>query len=133
MAGLTVERVVQAPPERVWRSFADPVELSAWFWPPRLQPQARIDVTPGGSLRIRSDVADLGITGTVTAAEEGRLLSTTWRWDGEDDETAVTIELAPDPDGTRVTVRHDGFATEHAVQEHITGWNDCLDRLVATA
>lgn len=133
MAGLIVERVVQATPEWVWRSLADPVELSAWFWPPRLQPQARIDATPGGALRIRSEVADLGITGTVTAAEEGRLLSTTWRWDGEDDETAVRIELAPEADGTRVIVRHDGFATGHAVQEHITGWNDCLDRLVARA
>ncbi|QNE35674.1 SRPBCC family protein [Leifsonia shinshuensis] len=133
MAGLTVERVVAAPPERVWRSFTDPVELSAWFWPPRLQPQARIDATPGGALRIRSDVADLGISGTVTAVEEGRLLATTWRWDGEDDETAVTIELAPGVEGTRVTVRHDGFVTEHAVEEHVTGWNDCLDRLVATA
>ena len=133
MAGLTVERVVAAPPERVWRSFADPVELSAWFWPPRLRPQARIDATPGGTLRIRSDVADLGISGTVTAAEEGRLLSTTWRWDGEAGETAVTIELAPEADGTRVRVRHDGFATEDAVAEHVTGWNDCLDRLVATA
>ncbi|MFF2773108.1 SRPBCC domain-containing protein, partial [Streptomyces bacillaris] len=67
MAGLTVERFVAAPPERVWRSFADPVELSAWFWPPRLQPQARLEATTGGDLRIRSEVADLGISGTVTA------------------------------------------------------------------
>lgn len=35
----------------------------------------------------------------------------------------------PDGDGTRVTVRHDGFADGDAAAEHVRGWNDCLDRL----
>jgi uncharacterized protein YndB with AHSA1/START domain len=131
--GLVVERVVPAPPGRVWRAFADPDELSAWFWPPRLQARAGIDAVPGGALRIRSEVADLGISGTVTAVEEERSLSSTWRWDGEEHETHVTIELAPEGGGTRVTVRHDGFADDQAAAEHVTGWTDCLDRLLATA
>lgn len=87
----------------------------------------------GGELRIRSEVAGMGISGRVTQAEEGRLLASSWQWDGEDEETAVTIELVPDGEGTRVVVRHDGFSGEEAAEEHITGWNDCLDRLVATA
>lgn len=133
MTGLTIERLVAASPERVWRSFVDPVELSAWFWPPRLRPEARVDAVPGGELRIRSEVAGMGVSGRVTAVEEAQLLASSWRWDGEDVETAVTIELVPDGDGTLVVVRHDGFLTEHAAHEHATGWGDCLDRLAATA
>lgn len=133
MASLTVERVVAAPPHVVWRSFADPVALASWFWPPRLEAEARVEAVPGGELRIRSDVADLGVTGRVSEVEEGRRLATSWRWDGEALETAVTIELVPEGDGTRVVVQQDGLADERAVAEHVTGWNDCLDRLAATA
>ncbi len=133
MASLTVERVVAAPPQRVWRSFADPVALASWFWPPRLETDARVEAVPGGELRIRSEVADLGVSGRVSEVDEGRMLATSWRWDGEDHETAVTIELVPDGGGTRVVVRQDGFPDERAVADHVTGWNDCLDRLMATA
>ena len=133
MAELTVERVVAAPPDRVWRSFADAEVLVTWFWPPRLQAEIRLDAVPGGELRIRSDAADLGVTGRVSAVDDGRMLATSWRWDGEDHETAVTIELAPEGEGTRVVVRQVGFPDERAVADHVTGWNDCLGRLAATA
>ena len=133
MSSLRIDRTLPAPTVRVWRALTDGAELSAWFWPPRLQARAGIDAVPGGALRIRSEVADLGISGTVTAVEEERSLSSTWRWDGEESETRVTIELAPEAGGTRVTVRHDGFADDQAAAEHVTGWTDCLDRLLATA
>ena len=131
MATLTVERELPTSPERTWAALTDPHLLSAWFWPPRMQPDARIADTAGGDVRIRSDLADLGISGRVTEAEEPRLLAFTWRWDGEDDETRVTLRLAPHGDGTRLTLVHEGFADEAAVAHHIEGWNDCLDRLVA--
>ncbi len=133
MASLTVERVVAAPPERVWRSFTDADALASWFWPPRLEAEARVEAVPGGELRIRSEVADLGVTGRVSEVADQRMLATSWRWDGEHHETAVTIELVPEDDGTRVVVRQDGFPDERTVADHVTGWNDCLDRLAATA
>jgi uncharacterized protein YndB with AHSA1/START domain len=131
MPDLTVERFVPAPPGRVWRAFTDGDELASWFWPPRLQTEARVEAVPGGELRLRSDVADLGVTGRVSAAEEGRMLATSWRWDGEDHETAVTIAFADAAGGTRVVVRQEGLHDEEAVADHVNGWNDCLDRLVA--
>ena len=123
MASLTVERVVAAPPERVWRSFTDADALASWFWPPRLEAEARVEAVPGGELRIRSEVADLGVTGRVSEVADQRMLATSWRWDGEHHED----------DGTRVVVRQDGFPDERTVADHVTGWNDCLDRLAATA
>jgi len=129
MSGLTVERHIPAPPERVWRALTDPAELAAWFWPPRFETVAELETREGGALRIASAPAELAVTGTVTAVDPGHGFSTTWRWDGEDIETRVTIALTPDGDGTRVTVRHDGFADGEAAAEHVRGWNDCLDRL----
>ncbi len=119
-------------PARARLAFADPDAFASWFWPPRLEADARVEAVQGGELRIRSDVAGLGVSGRVSAVVEGRKLATSWRWDGEDHETVVTIELVPDGDGTRVVVRQDGFPDELTAAEHITGWNDCLDRLVAT-
>jgi uncharacterized protein YndB with AHSA1/START domain len=131
MASLTVERALPASRERVWSAFAEPAELAAWFWPPRMQTEARIDAAEGGEVRIRSEVADLGLSGRVTEAEAPRLLAFTWRWDGEDDETHATLRLTADGDATLLTVEHDGFADPDAVADHVAGWNDCLDRLSA--
>jgi len=132
MVSLTVERTFPVPPERVWRGFTDPQELSAWFWPPRMEPTARIDAVPGGAVRIRSAVADLGVAGRVTDVDAPRLLAFTWRWDGEDGETRATLRFDADGDGTLLTVHHDGFHDEEAAANHVDGWNDCLDRLSAT-
>ncbi|ANF31659.1 hypothetical protein A0130_08225 [Leifsonia xyli] len=132
MVSLTVERTFPVPPERVWRGFTDPQELSAWFWPPRMEPTARIDPVPDGAVRIRSAIADLGVAGRVTEVDAPRLLAFTWRWDGEDRATRATLRFDPVGGGTLLTVQHDGFADEEAAANHVDGWNDCLDRLSAT-
>jgi uncharacterized protein YndB with AHSA1/START domain len=54
----------------------------------------------------------------------------TWLWDGEHDETLVTITLGlTTGGGTDLTIVHERFATEHDATQHLQGWNDCLDRL----
>jgi uncharacterized protein YndB with AHSA1/START domain len=95
MSGLTVDRHIPAPPERVWRALTDPAELATWFWPPRFETVVELDAREGGALRIASGPAAMAVTGTVTAVDPGHGLSTTWRWDGEDLETRVTIALTP--------------------------------------
>ena len=53
----------------------------------------------------------------------------TWRWEGEGLETTVTITFKPERGGTLVTITHEGFADDQTRDDHIQGWNDCLDRL----
>ena len=43
-AELVLQRDLDAPPERVWRALTDPAALTAWFWPPRLEPAAEVDL-----------------------------------------------------------------------------------------
>lgn len=130
MAGLSVDRRIAAAPERVWRAFTEPRELSEWFWPPAFATDASLVAEVGGAFRAYSAPVGLGVSGVVTQAVAGRRLALTWRWDAKQKETAAVLLFAPDGDGTRLTVRHDGFSTDEMVADHVRGWSDCLDRLI---
>jgi len=129
VTALRLGRVLPAPPERVWRAFTDPEALAAWFWPARFATTARVDARPGGALRISAEAGGMAVSGTFRTVEPPRRLVFTWRWDGDDEETLVTVELAEIDGGTALTLTHEGFAEGTVRDDHRTGWSDCLDRL----
>jgi uncharacterized protein YndB with AHSA1/START domain len=131
MTELTVTRRLAAPQERVWHAFTKPEELAAWFWPGAWNTTATVDLRVGGRYRISSDSAGMAFGGEYVAVEPIDRLVQTWRWDGDDDETLVTIRLTPDGLGTHLEIVHERFATDDDVASHLQGWNDCLDRLPA--
>jgi uncharacterized protein YndB with AHSA1/START domain len=71
----------------------------------------------------------MAVGGEYRIVEPTDRLVFTWQWDGEDAETLVEIRLAPQADGTHLTLAHGGFATADARDEHAQGWQDCLERL----
>ena len=59
-----------------------------------------------------------------------RRLVHTWRWEGSDTETLVTIEFEPESaDRTRLTLTHARFAQDEARDEHERSWAECLEKL----
>ena len=131
-AELVLQRDLSAPPERVWRALTDPVALAAWFWPPRLEPAAEVDLAVGGGYRIDGPGAGIAVAGRYLELDPPHRLACTWSWDGEDSETLVTVELAPSGEGgTGLALRHEGFADDAARDDHVQGWTDCLGRLPA--
>jgi uncharacterized protein YndB with AHSA1/START domain len=52
-----------APPAEVWRALTDGAALTAWYWPPSLDPQAHTDPRPGGRYAITSSSPGMGIEG----------------------------------------------------------------------
>ena len=125
-----VERLVEAPVGRVWQALTDPVELAAWYWPPSFGTEVELEPVAGRSFRIASARVGMAAVGRVVAAEAPHRLELAWRWEGEELETSVAIELVPDGAArTLVAVEHSGVPTEEAASEHATGWSDCLARL----
>lgn len=53
----------------------------------------------------------------------------TWRWEAEEDETLVTLQLMPSGAGTELVLTHQRFADEAGRDDHAKGWSDFLDRL----
>lgn len=129
MIGLRVERHLPAQPERVWRALTDPRALAAWFWPSHFGTVVTADPRPGGAWRITAAATGLAVAGEYTVVEPPHRLAFTWRWDGEDTETLVTVELSPALAGTALVLTHERFAAEADRDDHAIGWSDCLDRL----
>ena len=63
-AELVLQRDLDAPPGRVWRALTDPAALTAWFWPPRLEPAAEVDLAVGGSYRIDGPGGGIAVSAT---------------------------------------------------------------------
>ena len=129
MPSLTIERDYDALPARVWDALTDRSELARWFWPPRLATSAETDPRSGGRYRIASDVGEMAAEGEYRVFAPPEHLAFTWRWDGEDDETLVTIDLRPTGAGTHLRLLHDGFPDGETRDVHAQGWQDCLERL----
>lgn len=131
---LQLKRPVPAEPALVWRAWTDPAELGRWYWPASFAARCDVELRAGGRLRIASAAAGMAVSGQLTAVEPppaGRLAHT-WRWDGEEAETLVTVEFLPGTGGgTDVVVTHEGFDDPGESANHAQGWNDCLARLAA--
>ena len=129
MSEITMNRTLAVPAERVWRALTDPAALAAWFWPRRFGTTTEVDLRVGGRYRIDGTAVGMAVSGEYVTVEPPNKLVFTWRWDGEPDETLVTIELTPVAVGTELALRHERFADDATRDSHAQGWHDCLDRL----
>jgi uncharacterized protein YndB with AHSA1/START domain len=127
---IRISRALPAEPERVWQALTDPAALCSWFWPESaFGTTAEVDL--GEGYRIDGPKAGLSLTGRYLTVDPPKRLVMTWQWPGEDGGTMVRIELAPDGEGTALTLTHEGFADGTTRDEHVRGWSDCLARLPA--
>ena len=109
---MSEQRVVAARPEDVWAVLAD-----GWLYPVFVVGAARMravdDTWPAPGARLHHSVGTwplvLDDTTSVTACEPGRRLELTARgWPAG--RARVTVDLAPHPGGTRVTMTEDASA-----------------------
>ena len=129
MSSLTVTRTLAAPRERVWAALTSP-QIAGWLWPSAWNTRAEVDLRVGGAYLIGSDVAQLTVSGQYVEVRPVSRVVQTWRWDGEEHETLVTITLDPTDDGrTDLMIVHERFHSPEERENHVQGWIDCLERL----
>ena len=133
---LTLHRVINAPVERVYAAWTDPEMLRLWLAPgDAIVVCAVADVAVGGTFLVEmsgSDGRRWLVRGTYRDVVPQRRLIHTWRWEGSDVESLVTVEFEPEPAGkTRLTLTHSRFLQEETRDEHMRGWTGCLAKLGA--
>jgi uncharacterized protein YndB with AHSA1/START domain len=120
---------IAASPERVFRALTASDEVVRWWGADEAYKTTgwTADVRVGGRWRADGRGADghtFAVEGEFLEVEPPRKLVQTWKpaWDGGH-VTTLTYRLEPTATGTRVTVRHEGFAGRpEACQSHTDGW-----------
>lgn len=143
---LVLERVIDVPPELVWKVWTQPEHLKKWFSPrPWQTTECEIDLRPGGSFKtvMRSpegqDYPGHGCILEVIANQKlvwTDALAGGYRPNGSPYMTAMLI-LEPSGKGTKYTAIaiHTDEATrkKHEDMGFHTGWGTALDQLVEYA
>ena len=153
---LSVSSLVEAPPEQVWRAWAEPDYLERWWGPTGFTvPVARVDLTEGGhtlvGMRAPDELGGMTMynTWTFTAIDQHRSLEYVLHFcdaDGNrlrpadlglpagipDDGVPHVVTFRPAGDGgTELTVTERGYTTEEARDSSRLGLEQTLDKLVA--
>jgi uncharacterized protein YndB with AHSA1/START domain len=123
---ITVETIVKAPIERVWRAYTTPEDITQWNaasddWHTT---SARVDLRVGGTFSSRMEAKDgsmgFDFAGTYAKIVEHELIEYSF------DERAVQVTFADSPGGVRVHVTFDS-ESRNPIEQQRDGWQAILN------
>jgi uncharacterized protein YndB with AHSA1/START domain len=127
---LRLERLIAAPPERVFALWTEPDQLVKWWGPEGFDvPESALNVRVGGRWCTTMRAPDgrlLIVSGVYRVIDPPNRLVLTWAWDDDNGvrghETEITITFQSAPGGTRLTLVQQTFATAEGRDRHCHGW-----------
>ena len=132
---LTVSRLIKADAKRIYDAWLDPAMLSRFMRPDAdvTIPKATNDPRVGGRFDILMQAGDKQIphAGTYLDLTPHSRIVFTWESPFSTDGSTVTVALAPEAEGTKVTLTHVKFLSEEMRDNHQKGWGEILDALDA--
>lgn len=103
-----IERVLNAPVERVWKALTNPDEMKQWYFDiPGFKPEVGFEFSFTGGTEDRTFVHLC----TVTEVVPNQKLTHSWRYEGYEGNSFVTFELIPEGKQTRLKLTHEGLET----------------------
>ena len=129
-----VQRVLPVTPDQAFDAWLEPAQLRDWMGP---LTDVQVDPKVGGRFRIvmgrdEADGGPIEHTGEYRELDRPNRLVFTWISQYTDRESVVTVDLSPDPAGTRLVLTHEGLPAQ-ARDGHAEGWGQFLDHYVANA
>ena len=133
---LELRRRIAASPERLYSAWTTPEQLLAWWGPRGVRCiQAEVELHVGGRYRLGNQLPDgrvLFIVGEFLAIEPPNRLVYTWSIEAEVAQAElVTVSFNQHGAETEVVVVHERIRDRATRDEHVAGWNGCLDGLAA--
>lgn len=138
---VTVSRVIEAAPDRVYEAFLDADELAAWLPPTGFSAEVHtLEPEEGGTFRITftADTDEVepyshSFGGTYKELIPGEKIVHTDEFETDDPsmtgEMTVTITFEEVVDGTEVTVVQEGIPEGIPVDDATAGWTGSLENL----
>ncbi|WP_049970907.1 SRPBCC domain-containing protein [Haladaptatus cibarius] len=138
---MTVNRTIEAPPERVYDAFLDPDELGEWLPPDGFRAEVHeLEPEEGGQFRMTfiAETEELepysqSFHGTYVELVPGERIVHTDEFETDDPgmtgEMTVTVTFEAVSDGTAVTVHQEGIPEDVPVDDANAGWMNSLENL----
>ena len=134
---LRLERVFDAPRQRVFDAWTTPEALTRWWYPPGWEADRMdVDLRVGGAfylgMRRAADRSMAAVCGRFLEVRCPERLAYTWRWIGmlEDlPESQVTVDFFDERGGTRLVLTHAQLPDVGVWHRHRAGWIAACDRL----
>jgi uncharacterized protein YndB with AHSA1/START domain/predicted enzyme related to lactoylglutathione lyase len=137
-----IERIFDAPRDRVWRAFTDPAQLAQWWGRGNELVIEKFDLRRGGHWRFVEKTAGgpQGFEGRFRVVEPPSRLEQTFDWDGSPGHVMVNCMTLEEVAGgkTKLVVEATAFAAEDSqamlksgMEEGMNASYDALDRVLA--
>lgn len=142
---LTVSRLIDAPPELVFKAWTSAEHAVHWWGPKGFTIEScRLDARPGGLYRVamRSPEGTLRTKrGVYQEIVPPKRLVFTYAWEdaagnpGHEMRITVTFEPRGEPSGTQtlLSLHQTGFENAAERDSHGTGWTSCFERFAEFA
>lgn len=126
---LVIERVFQSPVSRVWKAITETDQIRQWsFNMVEFRPEPGFEFKFEGG---KDDIVFHHVCKVVEVIPEKKL-SYSWRYEGYEGNSLVTIELFAEGVGTRLRLTHSGLetfpqdSTDFARENYQEGWNQII-------
>ncbi|MCO5935105.1 SRPBCC domain-containing protein [Mucilaginibacter sp. RB4R14] len=106
--------LLPATPEEVYTALTNPLTMELWTGE-----KAEMSTEPGSEFSLWEG----SIVGKNIAFEEGKKIVQQWYFDGQSDESIVTIKIHPDKHGSSIELRHTNIPDDD-YNDITEGWND---------
>lgn len=106
--------IIPETPETVYLALTNPLTIQLWTGE-----AAEMSTEPGSEF----SMWDGAIVGRNVEFEMNKRIVQQWYFDGQEEESIVTIKLHPDKAGTSAELRHTNIPDE-AYNDMVEGWND---------
>lgn len=128
----TIERILNAPIEKVWKAISDKKEMKNWYFDlAEFKPEVGFEFEfTGGS----PDGIQYVHQCKIIEAIPNKKLSYTWAYKGYEGKSYVTFELFKEGDKTKIKLTHRDLETfpannkDFARTNFEAGWNDIIDK-----
>jgi uncharacterized protein YndB with AHSA1/START domain len=134
-ATLEIKRVIAASVERVFDAWTVHAQWQSWIGPEGIPCEIpEMDARVGGRYKIMMRLTTgqiMPIVGTFKTIERPARFAFTWKMEGGEHDSLVTVSLRDLGGKTELTLRHDGLLTADNRDAHGRGWNSTLNKLEA--
>jgi uncharacterized protein YndB with AHSA1/START domain len=129
---LIIERVINAPVNKVWQAITDKDQMKHWYFDlPDFEPVVGTEFRFYGGPEDRQYLHVCVVTEVI----ENKKIAYTWRYDGYEGNSEVAFELSPEGEKTKVKLTHSGLETfpeipDLARKNFEGGWTELIGNLL---